>query len=57
LKDNPLFGLDKVILSPHSAALTEECVIRMATGAAEGIVEVLSGNRPQFVVNPDVFKK
>jgi D-3-phosphoglycerate dehydrogenase len=57
LKDNPLFGLDNVILSPHSAALTEECVIRMATGAAEGIVEVLSGNRPQFVVNPDVFKK
>ncbi|MCE5281845.1 MAG: hydroxyacid dehydrogenase [Deltaproteobacteria bacterium] len=57
LKDNPLFGLDNIILSPHSAALTEECVIRMATGAAEGIVEVLSGNRPQFVVNPDVFKK
>jgi D-3-phosphoglycerate dehydrogenase len=57
LKDNPLFGLDNVILSPHSAALTEECVIRMATGAAEGILEVLSGNRPQFVVNPDVYKK
>ncbi len=57
LKDNPLFGLDNIILSPHSAALTEECVIRMATGAAEGVVEVLTGKRPQFVVNPDVFKK
>lgn len=57
LNDNPLFELDNIILSPHSAALTQECVIRMATGAAEGVVEVLSGRQPQFVVNPDVFKK
>ena len=57
LKDNPLFTLDNVLLSPHSAALTQECVIRMATGAAEGVVEVLTGRRPQFVVNPEVFKQ
>ena len=57
LKDNPLYSLENVILSPHSAALTQECVIRMATGAAEGVVEVLSGKRPRFVVNPDVLKK
>jgi D-3-phosphoglycerate dehydrogenase len=56
-KDNPLYSLENVILSPHSAALTQECVIRMATGAAEGVVDVLTGKRPQFVVNPDVFKK
>lgn len=56
LKENPLFELDNILLSPHSAALTEECVIRMATGAAEGVVDVLSGRRPQFVVNPEVFK-
>ena len=57
LKDNPLFALENILLSPHSAALTQECVIRMATGAAEGVVDVLSGKRPQFVVNPDVFKQ
>jgi D-3-phosphoglycerate dehydrogenase len=57
LADNPLFTLDNVLLSPHSAALTQECAIRMATGAAEGVVEVLSGKRPQFVVNPDVYKR
>ncbi|MHB8907708.1 MAG: hydroxyacid dehydrogenase [Syntrophales bacterium] len=57
LKENPLFGLDNIILSPHSAALTQECVIRMATGAAEGVVDVLTGKTPQFVVNPEVFKK
>jgi D-3-phosphoglycerate dehydrogenase len=57
LKDNPLFALENILLSPHSAALTQECVIRMATGAAEGVVDVLSGKRPQFVVNPEVFKQ
>ncbi len=57
LKENPLFALENILLSPHSAALTQECVIRMATGAAEGVVDVLSGKRPQFVVNPDVFKR
>ncbi|MEW6334289.1 MAG: hydroxyacid dehydrogenase [Thermodesulfobacteriota bacterium] len=57
LKDNPLFELGNIILSPHSAALTGECVIRMATGAAEGVVDVLTGRRPQFVVNPEVFNK
>ncbi|MCG6535598.1 MAG: hydroxyacid dehydrogenase [Syntrophales bacterium LBB04] len=56
LRDNPLFALENVILSPHSAALTQECVIRMATGAAEGVVDVLSGRRPQFAVNPEVYK-
>ncbi|WP_406677877.1 hydroxyacid dehydrogenase [Moorella sp. ACPs] len=54
--DNPLLQLDNVLLSPHSAALTEECVVRMATGAARGVVDVLTGKRPQFVVNPEVLK-
>lgn len=56
LADNPLFALENIILSPHSAALTEECVIRMATGAAEGVVDLLSGRPPQFIVNPEVLK-
>lgn len=54
--DNPLFALDNIILSPHSAALTEECVIRMATGAAKGVVDVLTGKRPAYIVNPEVLK-
>jgi D-3-phosphoglycerate dehydrogenase / 2-oxoglutarate reductase len=57
LNDNPLYELENIILSPHSAALTQECVIRMAVGAAEGVVDALTGKRPQFVVNPEVFKK
>jgi D-3-phosphoglycerate dehydrogenase len=55
--DNPLFQLENVILSPHSAALTQECVIRMATGAAIGVKDVLEGRMPEFVVNKDVLPK
>ncbi|GEA17437.1 hydroxyacid dehydrogenase [Moorella sp. E306M] len=56
-RNHPLFELDNVLLSPHSAALTQECVVRMATGAARGVVDVLTGKRPQFVVNTEVLKQ
>jgi D-3-phosphoglycerate dehydrogenase / 2-oxoglutarate reductase len=54
--DNPLFGLSNVVLSPHSAGLTVECVIRMATHAAQAIIDVLEGRRPEGVINPDALK-
>ena len=50
-KDNPLFQLDNVILTPHNAALTKECTIRMAVHAAMGIDDVLSGRTPKWLVN------
>ena len=53
--DNPLFGLDNVILTPHTAALTRECVARVAVDAAQGVMDVLEGRRPQYVFNPEVF--
>jgi len=56
-RNHPLFELDNVLLSPHSAALTQECVVRMATGAAQGVVDVLTGRKPKFVVNPEVLEK
>jgi len=49
--DNPLFALDNVKLTPHHAALTRECMIRMALDAARGIDEVLSGGTPTWAVN------
>lgn len=53
--DHPLLGLPNVILTPHSAALTAECAVRMATGAARAILDVLDGRRPSHVVNPEVY--
>ncbi len=52
---NPLLKLENVIFTPHSAALTNECVIRMATDAADRTLEVLAGIRPCNVANPEVL--
>ena len=52
---DPLLMLDNVILTPHSAALTNECVIRMATDAADRTLEVLAGVKPLNVANPEVL--
>lgn len=49
--DNPLFGMENVILTPHNAALTRECTTRMALHAAMGIDDVLSGRKPKWPVN------
>lgn len=55
--DHPFFKCEKILLTPHNAALTKECVIRMAEGAAQGVIEVLTGKRPSFPVNLDLLKK
>ncbi len=55
--DHPLFALDNVILSPHSAALTEECAARMSTVSAQNCLDALDGRlNPSLVVNPDVLR-
>lgn len=54
--DNPLLALDNVVLTPHTAALTRECVIRMATEAAQCVIDVLDGKLPRNVANPQVLK-
>lgn len=54
--DNPLLKLDNVILTPHTAALTRECVIRMATEAAQCVIDVLEGKIPKNVANPQILK-
>jgi len=50
-KENPLFALDNIIVTPHSAAMTQESMDRMGLHAAMGIHDVLSGNKPQWAVN------
>ncbi len=50
-RDNPLLGMDNVVLTAHSAPLTRECVIRMATGAARAVLDVFAGREPEHVFN------
>ncbi len=57
-KDDPLFALDSVIVSPHCAALTEECVRRMALACAENVIAALDGRLdPSLVVNQEVLSR
>jgi len=54
-KDDPLLNLENVILTPHTAALTKECVIRMATEAAKCVVDLSHGREPRNVANRQVL--
>jgi len=56
--NSPLLQLgDKVLLAPHLGAQTTETVLRMGRMAAENIVQVLRGERPVGLVNPDAYSK
>jgi D-3-phosphoglycerate dehydrogenase len=54
--DNPLLKLDSVILTPHTAALTRECVTRMATEAAKCVLDVFAGREPRNVANRQILE-
>lgn len=49
--DNPLLRLDNVILTPHTAALTRECRVRMTVEAVQQVVDFLEGKLPPHIVN------
>lgn len=47
---NPIFGLDRVIVTPHCSGATAEAMIRMVMDAVLGIDEVLNGKEPTYRV-------
>jgi D-3-phosphoglycerate dehydrogenase len=49
--DNPLLKFKNVILSPHSAALTLECGIKMTVEAVRQVADFVEGRQPAFIVN------
>jgi D-3-phosphoglycerate dehydrogenase len=54
--DNPLFQLDNIIVSPHSAGVTKESVFRMGREAAQNVVNAFDGTLdPATVINPEVL--
>jgi D-3-phosphoglycerate dehydrogenase len=53
--DHPLRSLPNVLLTPHAAGLTRESMEQMSTVAAEEVVRVLRGERPQNFINPEVW--
>ncbi|MCL6431087.1 MAG: C-terminal binding protein [Anaerolineae bacterium] len=49
--DEPLLRLDNVILSPHSASLSDESVQELRRETARSVVDVLKGGYPRSVIN------
>lgn len=53
--ENPLLGLDNVLVTPHIAGGAKEAARKMATHAAEEILLVLGGKRPKNPINPEIY--
>ena len=51
----PLFRDERVLVTPHSAFLSAESLLELRTRTANQIAAVLQGERPECVVNPEVF--
>lgn len=49
--ENPLFGFDNVVSTPHSAALSRECVVKVAMTAVQAVVDCLEGRQPMDIYN------
>jgi D-3-phosphoglycerate dehydrogenase len=54
--DDPLLGLDNVILTGHDIGLTEEMTNEVARSASRAVVAVAEGRVPQYVLNPAVLE-
>lgn len=53
--DNPLLSMPNVVVTPHIAPLTETGVLAMWNGVARQVDQLLRGERPAFLANPEVW--
>ncbi|WP_207482056.1 hydroxyacid dehydrogenase [Arenibaculum pallidiluteum] len=52
---HPFRGLDTILLSPHTASSTEECLERMALTVADQVIRTLAGMEPPHLLNPEIW--
>jgi phosphoglycerate dehydrogenase-like enzyme len=53
--DHPLVTAPNTLLTPHISSSTQEALENMSLLAAQGVLDVLHGNTPQYVANPEVL--
>ena len=51
-RDNPLFSLDNIVITPHQAGDTKETFDAVSRFDAQVIIDVMSGRQPQNWLNP-----
>ena len=54
---NPLLALPNVIGTPHMGTHTRESLKLMGDRVADAVLRVFRGERPEFVVNPEVYDR
>ena len=53
--DDPLLGLDNVLLAPHAIAWTDEIALGNGSSAIRAVLDVAAGRVPAYVVNPEAL--
>ncbi len=56
-QDTPLRKFENVIMTPHIAGSTYEAQIRAGMSIANDIISALGGERPEFVVNKELYSR
>ncbi len=56
-KGHKLYGLENCIITPHTAWYTEEAMRRLEMTGAQNAVDALTGKRPKYVRNIEVYDK
>ena len=54
--DHPLRTAPNVLLTPHLASFARETGERVSLAAAQAIVDLMNGRKPQFVVDEQVYQ-
>ena len=54
---DPILGLDNVVITPHYASYTEEAYVEVREKAARQVVQVLRGEVPTCLVNREVLQR
>ncbi len=55
LVDNPLLKMKNVVVTPHIASYTDAGMAAMQAGTVENIANVLKGERPRWIANPEAW--
>jgi len=54
---NPLLSMPNVIITPHSAYVSEDATRELMVKAVKAVTAALEGNRPEDIINPEVLER
>jgi len=55
--DNPLFGIERVVLTPHTGSFTHEGRRLMGITVVQDVLSALRGERPRYLANPQIWEQ